>query len=109
MEAILILLARTVGTMLDPLALAGWVVGALIALRSFWGGLAIVVGWSIAMEAVVVVAAAQLQDDYRFGDSLPARLLAGLAVLGIVAMIAWAIRRRQAELIHRATEGGDHD
>jgi hypothetical protein len=57
--------------MLDPLGLAGWVVGALVALRSFWGGLAIVLGWSIVTEALVTVLAAQLQDDYRFGGSLP--------------------------------------
>jgi hypothetical protein len=87
------LLVQAGASMLEPISLAGWIVGGLVARRSVWAGFGIVLGWSIAMEALVTA----LHPGYPFGYLLPARLLAGAIVCGAVAALAWAISRWRAD------------
>ncbi len=82
-------LGATIGTMLDPVSLVGWIgLGSLVRRLELVALGALI--WTLAMEVLVVA----LNPGYG-AQALVPRLVAGAIVTGLVYGIATMIRRQR--------------
>jgi len=83
--------AGAVGSLFDPIALAGYLVAG-IAIRKIWAALSVAAAWAFIMEVVVTLLANSSQLNYAFGENLLERMFGALLSTGLVFSIAHLTR-----------------